>query len=120
MINTQPGYIKRHVIKDPRTVEIWIVVEEDYNPGTDGFHCYLISSSLPLSMPQDNSGGSDIERIMFHLRESIDIYELTPNTEYRITMIECAEYDGAPVLMQTWAIQEVVTFDLGMHIVSGG
>lgn len=32
-----------------------------------------------------------------------------PGTVYEITMIECEEYDGAPMLMTTWAVQEVCT-----------
>lgn len=116
MIKTQPDYIKKHIVKHPRYAEICIVVEEDYNPEIDGFHCALMSSTGVLSMPQDNSGTSDIDRIMFYLIEWIDPHELCPNTEYRITMVECEEPDGYPILMQTWAIQSVHSFDLGMHI----
>ena len=107
MIETQLEYIKKHVVKNERKVVIEIIVEEDYDPRTDGFYCHLVSFESHLSMPQDNSGDSDIDCIMLYLNEAIECDKLQPGTVYRVTMIECAEHDGSPVLMPTWAVMKV-------------
>lgn len=118
MIELEPDYIKKYRADLANEVEITIIVEEDYDPETDGYHCDLIRSLRPLSMPQDNSGTSDIDRIMFCLQEVVKPHLLEPGTIYTIMLVECYEEDGWPHMMQMWAVQEVATCSLYSEVES--
>ena len=112
MIELQDEYIRDYISYPTIHAEVEVLVEEDYNPETDGFLCNIVKTSSPLSLPMDASGADSISRLGHDLAEAIDKYKLRPGTRYLITMVRCSEPDGCPHMMETWAVLEVCMSDL--------
>jgi hypothetical protein len=84
-----------------------VMVEDDYNPETDGYHLHLTSFVNSLSLPQDNNGDDDISTLVMSFQEACNADALKPGTVYIVRMVECIESDGHPHYMQTWGVEFV-------------